>query len=496
MVAAALRRPLPWDGRDGRWGWLGPAAVALVAGILRFWRLGDPPTKVFDELYYASDAQDYLRWGVEYDPVQRQPDFVVHPPAGKWVIAAGERIFGDDAFGWRFAVAVLGTLAVLMTARIGRRLFRSTLLGCTAGLLLALDGTAFVESRTALLDPILMFWVLAAFGALLVDRDRFRERLAAAASSAPLAEFGPSGGLRAWRLVAGVCLGLACATKWNGVIYLAVFGLLTVLWDAGARRAAGVPRPYAGTLLRDAAPAFASLVLVTLAVYIASWTGWFRADAAHAWSRDWAATRRASGPGGLLPDALRSLWHYHQQMWDFHQHLREFHPYKSNPWSWLIQGRPTSFFYEGPVEGQQGCQVAQCSKAVTSLGTPAIWWAGVLALLVMLWRWAGRRDWRAGAILAGVVAGYLPWFHYQERTIYAFYSVVFLPFVVLAVTMCLGLVIGRPDASPARRTAGATIAGAYLLVVIANFAWLYPILSAQVIPYSDWFARMWLRSWI
>ena len=93
------------------------------------------------------------------------------------MISLGEQLFGMTPFGWRFVVAVTGTLAVLMVARIGRRLFRSTLLGCIAGLLLAVDGMAFVHSRTALLDPLLMFWALAAFGALLIDRDRTRGRL-------------------------------------------------------------------------------------------------------------------------------------------------------------------------------------------------------------------------------------------------------------------------------------------------------------------------------
>src|SRR5262249_40681395 len=55
---------------------------------------------------------------------------------------------------------------------------RSTLLGCVAGLLLALDGLEFVMSRTALLDIFVMFWVLAAFAALVVDRDRTRARYA------------------------------------------------------------------------------------------------------------------------------------------------------------------------------------------------------------------------------------------------------------------------------------------------------------------------------
>ena len=63
-----------------------------------------------------------------------------------------------------------------MSIRIARRLFRSTVLGCAAGLLMALDGMHFVLSRTALLDIFLMFFVLAAFGCLVLDRDARRRR--------------------------------------------------------------------------------------------------------------------------------------------------------------------------------------------------------------------------------------------------------------------------------------------------------------------------------
>ena len=66
-------------------------------------------------------------------------------------------------FGWRFAGALIGTLSVLIFARVARRMTRSTLLGCAAGLLLALDGMHLVTSRTAILDIFVMFWVLAGF---------------------------------------------------------------------------------------------------------------------------------------------------------------------------------------------------------------------------------------------------------------------------------------------------------------------------------------------
>jgi len=512
-VREQLAPPMP---NDGLWGWVGPLLVTLVAGVLRFWDLSRPKAFMFDETYYAKDAWSLLHFGVEQDYIKAaekgDPDpanvkilagnldnlwtgdasYVVHPPGGKWVIALGEQMFGMTPFGWRFMVALTGTLAVLIVARTGRRLFRSTLLGCTAGLLLTLDGMAFVHSRTALLDPLVMFWALVAFAALVLDRDRARERLADQLAAAQTGRFGPGLGLRPLRLVAGLALGMACATKWSGLWFVVGFGLMTVLWDMGARRAAGVRRPWIGALVRDAGPAFASIVLVAFVVYLASWTGWFLGGD-DAYYRYWA--RDNPGPP-LVPDALWSLWHYHHEAWNFHTGLETYHPYRSNPWGWLVLARPVSYFYEGPTMGQDGCTVDQCSQAVTALGTPAIWWASCLALPVLLFLWAGRRDWRAGAILCGVAAGYLPWFLYQHRTIYSFYSVAFVPYLCLALAMCLGLVLGRRDASPLRRQWGAAIAGCYLLLVVANFAWLLPVLSAEVIPYADWARRMWWRSWI
>ena len=142
----------------------------LPAGSIRFWRLGQPHELVFDETYYAKDAWSLLRLGHEgtwpdrkvADPqVLADPQviplsdtgaFVAHPPTGKWVIAVGEWMFGLEPFGWRFMTALLGTLSVLMLCRVGRRLFRSTFLGCLAGALMAVDGLHFVMSRTALLD--------------------------------------------------------------------------------------------------------------------------------------------------------------------------------------------------------------------------------------------------------------------------------------------------------------------------------------------------------
>ncbi|MFD6417384.1 dolichyl-phosphate-mannose--protein mannosyltransferase [Streptomyces sp. NPDC060194] len=505
--------------RASAWG--GPLLVALVAGVLRFWNLGSPHAVIFDETYYAKDAWGLLRHGYEVDWAENankliladpskvtagtEHAYVVHPPVGKWVIALGEGMFGLDPFGWRFMTALLGTLSVLMLCRIGRRLFRSTFLGCLAGALLAVDGLHFVMSRTALLDLVLMFFVLAAFGALLVDRDHARARLAAALpvdadgrarpdrATADLLRLG----WRPWRLVAGVCLGLAFGTKWNGAIYLAAFGLLTVLWDVGARRVAGSRTPYLAVLKRDVLPAFLLTVPVALVTYLVSWTGWIATKGGY--YRDWATTAGKDTEWGFLPDWLRSLWHYETQVWNFHVGLTDPHRYQSNPWAWLVDARPVSFFYESPKPGVDGCPASasgECAREVLALGTPLLWWAACVAVLYVLWRWAFRRDWRAGAIACGVAAGYLPWFQYQERTIFSFYAVVFVPFLCLAVTMLVGALLGPRTSTELRRTTGAIAAGVLVLLIIWNFIYFWPIYTGTSIPYDSWQNRMWLDTWV
>jgi dolichyl-phosphate-mannose-protein mannosyltransferase len=497
-----LAPPMP---ADRWWGWIGPLLVTAFATYLRFDRLSIPRSIVFDEHYYVPDSFGILKYGVEHNLVSGYSDsmvargqthifadggeFVVHPPFAKMLIAAGEWLFGLTPFGWRFAAAVVGSLSVLLLARIARRMTRSTLLGCAAGLLLAVDGLEFVMSRTALLDIFLMFWILAAFGCLVVDRDRARSRLAASVherSDGP----GPKLGIRPWRVLAGVCLGLACASKWDGVWYLAAFIVLALAWDVGARRAAGFRRPARGVTF-DGLWLAVSMVVIPLAVYMATWSGWFASSIG--WDRNYAASRGVHTP---VISALYSLLQYHSEMWHFHVNLHQHHPYQSQPWTWLVMSRPVAFFYTSPSAGQDGCQVAHCSQAILAIGTPTIWWASIAALTALVVWWLVHRDWRAGAVLLGVAAGWLPWFAFPDRTKFFFYAVVFDPFLVLAITLCLGLILGPARSSPRRRGIGAAIVGGYLLIVVLNFFYLYPILAAKVIPYSAWHARMWFASWI
>src|SRR5436190_17513263 len=259
---AALRARLVVPMPDDRpWGWLGPLLVTAFGAFLRFNRLRVPRALIFDETYYAKDAWSILHHGVELTLVNNANtiiqaghtnifapcngtaacgEYVVQPEIGKLLIAAGEWLFGLNSFGWRFASAVFGSLAILLICRIARRMTRSTLLGCVAGLLMSLDGLEFVLSRSGILDIFLMFFVLAAFGCILIDRDESRAQLAEGVARRQGGQLGPRLGIRRWPVAAGICLGLAAATKWDADWYILGFAAPITPWGMGAARAAGL----------------------------------------------------------------------------------------------------------------------------------------------------------------------------------------------------------------------------------------------------------------
>lgn len=514
------------------WGWIGPLLVMIFGGVLRFLNLGHPKAVVFDETYYMKDAFSLITHGVEKVTVKdadkaimagntdvwqactpadldKCASYVVHPPLGKWMIGVGEWLFGLNPFGWRFAAAVIGTLSILVIARVARRMTRSTLLGCFAGLLLALDGLHYVLSRTALLDIFLMFWVLAAFACLVIDRDQAREKLVSWYERSPvspigtsMSTLGPSIGIRWWRIGAGVCLAFAMSVKWSGLAFAVAFAIMSVLWDFGARRAVGLRRPYVGALNKDVPQGVVAFGVVPFVTYMATWTGWF--VNATGYGRNWDQATSAGNPLFFVFDSMRSWVHYQWQVFTFHSGLETSHPYMSEPWQWPLLLRPVAFFYEGR-QNVCGPGVKDCSEAVLGVGTPVIWFGAVAALVALIAWYFSSRDWRAGAVLLAYAMGWLPWFYFaiaDNRTMFLFYAIPMVPFMVLAITLCAGLLIGtsRPTIKgvvPLRRTAGAAAVGAFALLALINFWWLHPVLSAEVLPYLDWKARMLFeKGWI
>jgi dolichyl-phosphate-mannose-protein mannosyltransferase len=510
LPTVVRRRLVPFDTRLDPYSWYAAGLVTFIAAVIRLLNLSTPKGKIFDETYYAADAHNLLIHGVEWDEKNNTAGYVVHPPLGKWIIALGERFdvgpFGYNEFGWRISAAVFGIISVLMITRIARRMFGSTVLGCAAGLLMAFDGMHFVLSRTALLDIFLMFFILASFGALVLDRDSRRRRWLRVIEDgldAGRPSFSWPGDVPWWRLFSAVLFGCALGVKWSALWFAPAFLLLIVFWEVGARRSAGVSRPWVDTILGEIGwlALCAGLIVV---VYLATWSGWFLTDDGY-----FRHFLRDTGHGEPpVIGALQNLWHYHHEAYKFHSTLTAKHTYQSWPWQWLLLGRPVAFHWSG----NGPCGATNCASEVLLLGTPALWWSFIPALGGLAWLGIARRDWRAAAIGLCVAAGLLPWFWFalDHRTMFAFYALPAEPFLVLAVVYVLGAIMnpapGWGEAAPRepatagmldRRMVGAVILGAYVLVVAACFAYFYPIYTGEVIPYSDWSARMWLDGrWI
>lgn len=525
------------------WGWIAPIIVTLFVGLFQFWGLAYPHKITFDETYYAKDAyalltQHYARSFydnpatpnvIEADKIINSgstkgiwgnvPEEVVHPDVGKWMIAVGEWIFGLNPFGWRFSAALTGTLMVLVMCRLLRRLTGSTLLGCIAGLLLGFDGLHFVMSRFALLDIFLAFWLLCGVHCLVADRDWGRLKMARRFSVTPGEGrwgFGPVRGLllRPWRLLAGVCFGLACGTKWSGAFVMAGMCLLMWGWDAGLRRSLGVRWPVVKSLIVDGVPAFFSVIFVALIVYVASWGGFLTHaqkfentfgtgdyTSGHPWGSMYDFHSDPEGAFERSVNALHALWDYHVMVYDFHTGtyiMDSTHPFQSNPGGWLLINRPLGVdAMSGGSDKVPGCPAGEsCVREVLAIGTPVLWWGGVVALLLALGYWLAKRDWRFGIPIVGVLTAWLPWFRWDARPIFYYYAVAIVPFTVIAVTLVLGKVIGRADASPQRRMVGVLSAGFFVFLVAANFAYFYPILTDGLLTNQQWNARIWFTHWI
>ncbi|MGH3508990.1 MAG: dolichyl-phosphate-mannose--protein mannosyltransferase [Nocardioidaceae bacterium] len=531
VVPSARRRLVPSVRHEDRWaGWMITFCLGALALFLRLWHLGRDKAFQFDETYYAKDAWSLIHHGYVTNYVAnandkilggqvnglftKDPEMIVHPEIGKWLIGAGEAIFGMNPFGWRFAAAIAGSLMVMVMVRIARRITGSNLLGATAGLLLCADGLQFVLSRMALLDIFMALFLLSAVSCLVADRDWGRMRLAGVVPPGyrtTARDWGPVRPLlwRPWRLAAGLLFGLALGTKWDAIFPLAALGLLVWMWDAGARRSLGVRHPRLRSFVVDAVPAFGYLVVISAVVYVLSWTGFLL----HAQVYERSLSHTQYGPywgsyvtkpwhGFDLLRSLRDLWNYHVDVFNFHTKFLNsaHHTYQSKPEGWLILDRPVGVQADlGIKPGVDGCNApigSTCLRQTILLGTPALWWGGALALLFSTYGWLGKRDWRYGLVIVGTLSTWLPWIRYDARPIFSYYSIAILPFLVLGIVLVIGTMMGGPDASYRRRLWGTSIAGAFVVLVVLNFAWFWPIYVGDLISTPHWLERIWFKQWI
>jgi dolichyl-phosphate-mannose--protein O-mannosyl transferase len=483
------------------------AALGVASFILLFIRYWIPPGKIFDEVYFARAAEEYLQRRYIYENT--------HPPVTKLLITLSVIMFGglpagDTSWGWRFLNVVAGAVAVPLLFVLAKRITQSTLFGFYAALLFACDGMHYVQSRIATPEAFVVCFSLATLYAFCRYWD-------AVSDGAPIVE------LRRWwpAASAGIALLVAALVAFvrfrpeqldaQIVVFVLVFaGAYAVL------RIAERPPRGVGWLI---ATAFAGALLVTSKWYGVMAYGIIACVVAFVAVRAMLAKRQSPfpidivtatlvGAFGLVyalayipsflglrdlqtqpprPYTVSDVVTMQVNAFLYHDHLRATHPYASVWWSWPLELRP--LLYSAEYAGQGAAATA---AMIYSMPNPILLWAGLLSVPLVGVLAIRERNRGYGLVVLAYLLQWLPW-AFSPRIAFLYHFYVDIPLIAICDAIAIQRLAGwmrQWDPSAARYVS----AGFAALVVLA-FIYFFPILSSIPISQSAWGQRLWLPSW-
>lgn len=490
------------------------AVVASLLGVgsflLLFIGYWYPPDKIFDEVYFARAAEEYLQRRYIYEST--------HPPLTKLLITLSTIMFGglpggDNSYGWRFLDVVAGAVAVVLVFVLARRITRSQLFATYAALLFGFDGMHFVQARIATPESFVVCFSLAAlYGFIrywdavaqttqhamersaLVRRAtecgiailvaelftvvRFRgEALYAQLTVGVVIAAALYGAYRIWRdrptgwqwLLAFAFSGAALvASKWYGVM---CYGVVTIVLAYCAVRAWRARQSSPFPLDTVIAVSVGAIGIVYALAYIPHFAG--LRDLQTLPPRPYTVTN--------VVDMLVGMYKYHST-------LTATHPYQSVWWQWPLDLRPVLYYANYSNKGGSAT-----TAWILSLANPLLLWAGLVAVPFVGWLAWVKRDRGYAVIVLAYLLQWLPWMR-SPRIAFAYHYYVDIPLIAICIAVCMQWLWERfKDVD--RNATRAVIIG-YLALVLLAFVYFYPVLAGVAIPTTQANQRLWLHSWI
>ncbi|MBM0742204.1 phospholipid carrier-dependent glycosyltransferase [Phormidium sp. CLA17] len=500
--------------------WFRPYLIGLLLLSLglRFWGIHRFNTLVFDEVYFAKFAYNYLSW---------TPFFDGHPPLSKYLIAVGMWVGSRLPFGqsevnglvgglfapwtYRWLNALTGSLIPLVIVGLAYQITHRHRYAAITGLFAALDGLFLVESRYALNNVYLVIFGLLGLWCLLLSVE----------DGHPLKRGG-------WLLLSGICFGASASVKWNGLWFLlAAYGLglaAQVNWQLFRRSPAQTSNfpPSTASPKPDGLENLArlrrwqgviyliALIVVPCITYILIWIPHLQLNAKLGFWTD--------------------LWNLQVEILRYHERVGsgpKVHLYCSTWYSWLIMWRPVAYFYKitgkgDPLPSEVALPPSTAEKViydVHAMGNPFLWWfsTAAIAIVLVLMGWllvqqiATRRkrrldhqaqtDWmlplavssteRSLLIVLAVcyLANLLPWlrvtrclfiYHYMGASVFA--------------SMALAWLVDRWLSS--RQAQLRQLSIAIIAIVTLSFLFWLPVYLGLPLSSLGFSLRMWLRSWV
>jgi Dolichyl-phosphate-mannose-protein mannosyltransferase/C-terminal four TMM region of protein-O-mannosyltransferase len=367
---------------------------------------GHKPVKVcgfvFDEVYFPVDAAKDVA-GVDY--------FDPEPPLAKLLMAPPIVVGGFNSGAWRTSTLIAGSLLVGLVFLIARRLRRERFFAVAAALFVSLDGLAFVESRTGVIDSIaIMFAALLWYAFLLHWQARTRKQWTATLYFMAL------------------CAGLAFGAKLTALAPLAV-GVVLILGRfleplamelvPPLRRLRG-GRGGEAMMWRDAAGGGRALThyvlagILTVSVFSATFSRYLTIEHTTVYHFDsctqesglhLASTGHQAVPQWWdIETAERNIIEVMRAGLEYHRAECHGHPYASNWYSWPVMEHPVLFY----ADYKSFSSAAGVSERgwITDMGNPVVWWLAIPALLFCLWKSLGGRGAGRLSVAAAGVLGF------------------------------------------------------------------------------------------
>jgi dolichyl-phosphate-mannose-protein mannosyltransferase len=422
--------PAPLRGNPGfamaRFRTAGWCLAIFVLGLASFLvGIEEPREPYFDEIHYLPAIRQMLDPAAPGERLNRE-----HPPLAKELMAVGIAIWGDTPLGWRCMSALFGALALVGFQLWAEALFADRAVALWATATVFLDQMLYVQARIAMLDIFalaFMLWALAGF----------------------TASARPGAAARLLLAAAGLCLGLATACKWIGVLPWALCVGLALI--AGLSRYRGSRDLWPQMRLRDW---LFCLGIMPFAAYVASFfpiTGF--------------------SPSGFIAAQV--------EMWHLQGRVPPAHPYMSEWYSWPVLARPIWYLFDRNAEGSYA--------AVVCLGNPIILWAGLPALLISAIAALRERRRDAAFIVAAFAALYLPWAVIPRTVAFLYY---YLP-AAMAPSLALAFLFHRTGFRQ-----WPWLRHGFLLLAALGFLYFLPISSAAItVTLPQFENRAWFPSW-
>lgn len=415
--------------------------ILLCSYSVRLWRLSFPAEYYFDEVYHAFTADAYARndpRGYEWwhtSPIEGTAYEWLHPPVSKLFMGLSIYLLGNNSFAWRLPSAVFGTLVIYATYLLARALSKKKSIGILAAFIVSLDGLLLTQSRIAMNDAFVTFFIIMALYCYWIFNARIKTNHKHDNTKATLALLG-----------SGLLTGLAVSSKWSGVFILPVIGL----WEIYETL---VKKKYFRLQLW---PALAIIyVIIPACIYVLSFTQFF-----------------------LQGHTLEQFKHLHEQIWWYQTNLEATHPYQSRPWQWMLNLKPVWFF----VRYSEG-QIAN----IYALANPAIAWLGLVAIAWSLYKGITKRIGRLFLVIAYFSVWAFWWF--SPRIMFFYHYLPAIPLLSIALAWSID------DLWMKKQQLYYLLAVGIVSLIVMNFVYFFPHWTAVSVPESFAQQFYWFESW-